>query len=254
MNRYTGPLFVSVNIQCVSNSLQKNIKGWYTIVDISIINTLIIVIGGFLTSVAIAILGKLLEKYMTPPVAINLANTVPLSVLRRRETQRRVLATVKIIAVALTLLFTANGIYRVLSFPTFLSSCPRFAKTNVSVTLPLKNANVHHTTLVEGTSCNVPQGQHLWLVVNSVGSNSATHYLQDGPIAISEDGAWSKDISIGDELGKSKGFSYTISTVLANDKVSALFLANYRKVSSQRKFLQFPLGSQLVGSTIVTLV
>lgn len=104
--------------------------------------------------------------------------------------------------------------------PLFFSSCPFFAPTSVTITSPLSGSSEPRQVAVEGTSCHIPQGEDLWVLV--VPDADASHYYpQPGPATVSSSGDWNGSAYAGQDLPVEVGKGFELVIVLADPQGSA---------------------------------
>ncbi len=107
-----------------------------------------------------------------------------------------------------------------LTEPTFISSCPFFASTNVTITSPASDDRIPNQITVQGTACNIPQDKGLWLLVTVEGIGG---YFPQGdtanprPIVVRNDGTWSVAAYIGSSADTGRKFSLIPALVDQND-------------------------------------
>ncbi|HET7463758.1 MAG TPA: hypothetical protein VFJ82_21060 [Longimicrobium sp.] len=88
--------------------------------------------------------------------------------------------------------------------PMMSSACPPFAPTGVRITSPAEASTVSRLVTVQGTSCHVPRGQQLWVIVLPQGVSA--FYPQTGPVVVSG-GRWSASAYVGlDSVDAGRGF------------------------------------------------
>ena len=97
--------------------------------------------------------------------------------------------------------------------PTFLSPCPLFASTSVTITSPAPESKVPLLTTVQGTACNIHK--EFWLLVET--PDIKGYFPQSsGPIVVSSDGKWSASASIGTANPADVGKGYVVYAALVD--------------------------------------
>jgi hypothetical protein len=95
---------------------------------------------------------------------------------------------------------------------TLISPCPPFASTSVSISSPVAGSSIPQLITVQGSSCHIPKGDEVWLLV--VPEGVTAYYPQMGPIVISDDGTWSASAYVGldDPVDVGRGFMLIAAT------------------------------------------
>lgn len=127
--------------------------------------------------------------------------------------------------------------------PTFISPCPVFASTSVSINSPADSSNASLLTIAQGTVCHVPQDKELWLLVQAGGV--AGYYPQNGPIIISNDGKWSGSVLLGGQSTHDIGRGFVIYTVLADQEGIASIQSYFKSAPNYTPLDPLPSGIEL---------
>jgi hypothetical protein len=107
-----------------------------------------------------------------------------------------------------------------LTKPNFISSCPFFASTSVTITSPASDDRASNQITVQGTACNIPPDKGLWLLVTVEGIGG---YFPQGdaanprPIVVRNDGTWSVAAYIGSSADTGRKFTLIPALVDQND-------------------------------------
>ena len=131
--------------------------------------------------------------------------------------------------------------------PTFLSPCPLFASTSVTITSPAPESKVPLLTIVQGSADYIPPDTQLWLLVVPDGGTS--FFPQPGPIVVSSDGKWSASAYIGLDKPGESGKGHVVYAALA-DQEGSTAIQNYFK-SRYKPLDPLPRGIQLMSQVHV---
>jgi hypothetical protein len=134
--------------------------------------------------------------------------------------------------------------------PLLVSSCPPFAATRVSFTLPKTDASVPRLLPVQGTACNVPDGKQVWLLVLPEGTTAC--HPQTGPIMVSRDGNWTASAYVGLDGAVDVGRGFILIAALADPSGSNAMRQYFDQADQQfNGFATLPPGIQLMDQVRV---
>ena len=134
--------------------------------------------------------------------------------------------------------------------PLFVSPCPPFAPTKVTITSPVDGITVPQLVMVQGTACHIPQNRELWLLVVPEGVTS--YYPQSGPVVISNDGNWSGSAYVGLDDPVDIGRGFILIAALADQQGNAAIRAYFAQSGPEFRGLEpLPQGVQLMNQVRV---
>ncbi len=129
--------------------------------------------------------------------------------------------------------------------PILVSPCPPLSSTRVNITSPADGDKILRLVTVQGTSCQIPSGKELWLLVVSEGVTS--YYPQKGPVVISSDGNWSASAYVGLDDPVDIGRGFVLIAALADRQGSAAMRAYFAQSGPEFKGVEpLPQGVQLM--------
>ena len=111
--------------------------------------------------------------------------------------------------------------------PTFLSPCPLFASTGVTITSPASESKVPRFITVQGTACHIPNGEQLWVLIAVDGVTG--YFPQPGPVSVGYDGKWFSRVTLGIDADRGKNF-----------EINAVLVDKDGKTAIDRYFMQTP--------------
>jgi hypothetical protein len=134
--------------------------------------------------------------------------------------------------------------------PVIFSRCSVFAPTKVEITSPQADTSVPPLITVQGTTCNLPDRQELWLLV--VPEGITTYHPQAGPIVVTSDGSWSASAYVGLPGTDDVGRGFVLIAALADQQSSATMRAYLSQGRESFPGIQpLPQGIRLMSQTRV---
>jgi len=136
-----------------------------------------------------------------------------------------------------------------LIMPILFSPCPPFSSTKLSITSPTANSDVPRLVTVQGTSCHIPHGKELWLLV--VPEGVTAYYPQTGPVVVSNDN-WSASAYIGVDKPSDNGRGFLLIAALADQSGSAAIRGYFSQTQTDYRGLEpLPSGIEIMAQVRV---
>jgi hypothetical protein len=140
---------------------------------------------------------------------------------------------------------TRTPVVSATSTPTAPSGC---SSTDVITTTPVSESTVSIVATVQGTACEIPSTEELWVLI--VPDGVTAYYPQPGPVVVTNDGKWSASATVGQNNDSGRGF--VLVTALADQEGSAAIQAYFHQSGSDFKGLYpLPKGIQLMSQVHV---
>lgn len=130
---------------------------------------------------------------------------------------------------------------------TTISTCSSSPAQDVHIISPGAESKVPVVTIIQGTACNIPPGQELWILI--VPDGVTGYYPQlPGPVLVTSEGKWSTSVHIGLDQPGEIGKGFELNVALANQDGSTAIHAYFNQAGSNFKGLDpLPDGIQLLG-------
>ena len=136
-----------------------------------------------------------------------------------------------------------------LIIPFLSSPCPPFSSTKVNITSPISNSDVPRLVTVQGTSCHIPNGKELLLLV--VPEGVTAYYPQTGLVVISSDN-WSASAYVGLDNPVDNGRGFLLIAALADQQGSAAIHKYFSQTQTDFRGLEpLPSGIQIMAQVRV---
>ena len=134
---------------------------------------------------------------------------------------------------------------------TNTSSCSSSPAQNVHIISPGAESAVPVVTIIQGTACNIPPGQELWILI--VPDGVTGYYPQlPGPVIVTSEGKWSTSVHVGLDQPGEIGKGFELNVALANQDGSTAIHAYFNQAGSNFKGLDpLPGGIQLISQVHV---
>jgi len=134
---------------------------------------------------------------------------------------------------------------------TNISSCSSSSPPDAHIISPGAESKVSVVTTIQGTACNIPHDQELWILI--VPDGVTGYYPQlPGPVMITNEGKWSTSVHVGLDQPSEIGKGFELDVALANQDGSTAIHAYFNQAGSNFSGLDpLPDGIQLISQVHV---
>lgn len=131
------------------------------------------------------------------------------------------------------------------------SYCSSSSSLDVHIISPVAESGVPVVTTMQGTACNIPASQELWILI--VPDGVTGYYPQlPGPVMVTNEGRWSTSVHVGLDQPGEVGKGFELNVTLVNQDGSTAIHAYFNQAGSNFKGLDpLPNGIQLLSQVHV---